>query len=174
VDWRVERRLRDRIPSRARPVEVVRGYHMLFMGRYDPIWPYLSVHVHFPHRTSCFLLVITDNSIYIPIHGTGNRSRWRARGPLSCTHSSRAWCQCRPPRQARVRLILLFFPEHFCGLSALTFRFMGGNSTKATSGINGAGTQTQHDQGIPDSAKIFFDDTKHSVRILRVLLLTKG
>jgi hypothetical protein len=41
---------------------------------------------------------------------------------------------------------------------------MGGNSTKATSGINGAGTQTQQDLGITDSAKIFFDDTKHSVR----------
>lgn len=43
---------------------------------------------------------------------------------------------------------------------------MGGNSTKATSGINGAGTQTQQDRGIADSAKIFFDDTKHSVRVL--------
>lgn len=41
--------------------------------------------------------------------------------------------------------------------------FMGGNSTKATSGINGAGTQTQQELGIPDSAKIFFEDTKRSV-----------
>lgn len=41
---------------------------------------------------------------------------------------------------------------------------MGGNSTKATSGINGAGTQTQLEAGIPDNAKIFFDDTKKSVR----------
>lgn len=40
---------------------------------------------------------------------------------------------------------------------------MGGNSTKATSGINGAGTNTQRELGIPDSAKIFFDDTKKSV-----------
>lgn len=31
------------------------------------------------------------------------------------------------------------------------------------SGINGAGTSTQHDLGIPDSAKIFFEDTKRSV-----------
>lgn len=44
--------------------------------------------------------------------------------------------------------------------------FMGGNSTKATSGINGAGTQTQHDNGITDSAKIFFEDTKRSARDL--------
>lgn len=44
--------------------------------------------------------------------------------------------------------------------------FMGGNSTKATSGINGAGTQTQQDAGIPDSAKTFFDDTKQSARDL--------
>ncbi|KAJ7690669.1 FAD binding domain-containing protein [Mycena rosella] len=44
--------------------------------------------------------------------------------------------------------------------------FMGGNSTKATSGINGAGTQTQQEAGIPDNAKIFFDDTKKSARDL--------
>ncbi|EIN12076.1 fumarate reductase [Punctularia strigosozonata HHB-11173 SS5] len=44
--------------------------------------------------------------------------------------------------------------------------FMGGNSTKATSGINGAGTQTQLEQGIPDTAKIFFEDTKKSAREL--------
>ncbi|KAJ7502855.1 FAD binding domain-containing protein [Mycena galericulata] len=44
--------------------------------------------------------------------------------------------------------------------------FMGGNSTKATSGINGAGTQTQQEAGIPDNAKIFFDDTKKSAREL--------
>ncbi|KAI9066583.1 Flavocytochrome c [Trametes sanguinea] len=44
--------------------------------------------------------------------------------------------------------------------------FMGGNSTKATSGINGAGTQTQQELGIPDSAKLFFEDTKRSAREL--------
>ncbi|KAI0344535.1 fumarate reductase [Trametopsis cervina] len=44
--------------------------------------------------------------------------------------------------------------------------FMGGNSTKATSGINGAGTQSQQELGIPDSAKTFFDDTKRSAREL--------
>lgn len=40
---------------------------------------------------------------------------------------------------------------------------MGGNSTKATSGINGAGTRAQQDAGIPDNAKTFFEDTKKSV-----------
>lgn len=45
----------------------------------------------------------------------------------------------------------------------MCLRFMGGNSTKATSGINGAGTQTQQEAGIPDNAKIFFEDTKQSV-----------
>ena len=49
---------------------------------------------------------------------------------------------------------------------------MGGNSTKATSGINGAGTQTQHDHGIPDSAKIFFEDTKRSVSCIEAGLST--
>jgi len=43
---------------------------------------------------------------------------------------------------------------------------MGGNSTKATSGINGAGTNAQKELNIPDSAKIFFDDTKKSAREL--------
>ncbi|KAH9940470.1 Flavocytochrome c [Epithele typhae] len=44
--------------------------------------------------------------------------------------------------------------------------FMGGNSTKATSGINGAGTQTQQELGIPDNARVFFEDTKKSARDL--------
>ncbi|KAG8757115.1 hypothetical protein FRC14_002377 [Serendipita sp. 396] len=44
--------------------------------------------------------------------------------------------------------------------------FMGGNSTKATSGINGAGTNSQHALGIQDSAQIFFDDTKKSAKHL--------
>ncbi|UZP46136.1 hypothetical protein NXS19_013948 [Fusarium pseudograminearum] len=42
--------------------------------------------------------------------------------------------------------------------------FFGGNSTKATSGINGALTRTQVDTGIPDSVKQFYDDTLKSAR----------
>jgi hypothetical protein len=102
-------------------------------------------------------------------HGTSNRSWWWSCWPLRRTHSSRAWGQCSPPRQARVRLpVSHFFPFPLATtfVTTLTFSFMGGNSTKATSGINGAGTQTQQDHGIADSSKIFFDDTKHSVRIL--------
>merc|ERR1719160_1807780 len=37
--------------------------------------------------------------------------------------------------------------------------FCGGNSTKATSGINGAGTKTQAQKGVPDNFDIFFADT---------------
>jgi len=37
--------------------------------------------------------------------------------------------------------------------------FCGGNSTKATSGINGAGTKTQKNKGVPDNAEIFIADT---------------
>ncbi|CAE7892623.1 osm1, partial [Symbiodinium microadriaticum] len=37
--------------------------------------------------------------------------------------------------------------------------FCGGNSTKATSGINGAGTKTQKGKSIPDNAEIFIADT---------------
>jgi len=44
--------------------------------------------------------------------------------------------------------------------------FFGGNSTKATSGINGAGTRTQQDSGVKDSVKAFFDDTKKSAKDL--------
>ncbi len=37
--------------------------------------------------------------------------------------------------------------------------YCGGNSTKATSGINGAGTKTQKAKGSPDNAEIFTADT---------------
>ncbi|RDA91525.1 hypothetical protein CP533_4364 [Ophiocordyceps camponoti-saundersi (nom. inval.)] len=42
--------------------------------------------------------------------------------------------------------------------------FFGGNSTKATSGINGALTRTQVDHQIGDSVKQFYDDTLKSAR----------
>ncbi|KAL2818112.1 FAD binding domain-containing protein [Aspergillus granulosus] len=42
--------------------------------------------------------------------------------------------------------------------------FFGGNSTKATSGINGALTRTQVDLGIQDSVKQFYEDTLKSAR----------
>ncbi|KAI9813365.1 MAG: hypothetical protein M1832_006323 [Thelocarpon impressellum] len=42
--------------------------------------------------------------------------------------------------------------------------FFGGNSTKATSGINGALTRTQTDAKIADSVKQFYDDTLKSAR----------
>jgi len=42
--------------------------------------------------------------------------------------------------------------------------FMGGNSTKATSGINGALTQTQTEEKIGDSVKQFYEDTLKSAR----------
>ena len=41
---------------------------------------------------------------------------------------------------------------------------MGGNSTKATSGINGALTRTQTDLKLGDSVKQFYDDTIKSAR----------
>ncbi|AEO70507.1 450796fe-58ca-4300-ba76-ecd876caddf8 [Thermothielavioides terrestris] len=42
--------------------------------------------------------------------------------------------------------------------------FFGGNSTKATSGINGALTRTQIEQGIQDSVQQFYNDTLKSAR----------
>lgn len=42
--------------------------------------------------------------------------------------------------------------------------FFGGNSTKATSGINGALTRTQVDAKIQDSVQQFYEDTLKSAR----------
>lgn len=42
--------------------------------------------------------------------------------------------------------------------------FFGGNSTKATSGINGAGTRTQREKNIPDTPEIFENDTTLSAK----------
>ncbi|KAI8911218.1 FAD binding domain-containing protein [Powellomyces hirtus] len=51
--------------------------------------------------------------------------------------------------------------------------FLGGNSTKATSGINGAGTATQRRLGVPDTSEIFYEDSAKSARDLIVPPLTK-
>ena len=51
--------------------------------------------------------------------------------------------------------------------------FLGGNSTKATSGINGAGTATQLKLGIPDNKHIFYQDSAKSARAEIVPSLTK-
>ncbi|KAJ3171577.1 hypothetical protein HDU88_007657 [Geranomyces variabilis] len=51
--------------------------------------------------------------------------------------------------------------------------FLGGNSTKATSGINGAGTATQRKLGVPDTSEIFYEDSAKSARDLIVPPLTK-
>jgi succinate dehydrogenase/fumarate reductase flavoprotein subunit len=40
--------------------------------------------------------------------------------------------------------------------------FLGGNSTKATSGMNGGGTRTQKALGVDDSPDIFLDDMLRS------------
>lgn len=40
--------------------------------------------------------------------------------------------------------------------------FLGGNSTKATSGLNGAGSRTQAQMGIKDSYEVFLEDTVRS------------
>ncbi len=51
--------------------------------------------------------------------------------------------------------------------------FLGGNSTKATSGINGAGTLTQAKLGIPDNSQIFYEDSAKSARQELIPPLTK-
>lgn len=49
-------------------------------------------------------------------------------------------------------------------LNSETTGFFGGNSTKATSGINGALTRTQVDSKIADSVQQFYEDTLKSAR----------
>jgi succinate dehydrogenase/fumarate reductase flavoprotein subunit len=44
--------------------------------------------------------------------------------------------------------------------------FLGGNSTKATSGINGANTNTQAEHEVRDTVKAFYEDTLKSARDL--------
>ncbi|TPX34320.1 hypothetical protein SmJEL517_g02980 [Synchytrium microbalum] len=51
--------------------------------------------------------------------------------------------------------------------------FLGGNSTKATSGMNGTLTSTQIKLGIPDSPAIFYEDSAKSARDLITPALTK-
>ena len=49
-----------------------------------------------------------------------------------------------------------------CGMKVVLLdksSFCGGNSSKATSGINGAETRTQKAQGVPDTVDIFTQDT---------------
>eukprot|EP00441_Pelagodinium_beii_P003110 CAMPEP_0197703554 /NCGR_PEP_ID=MMETSP1338-20131121/125494_1 /TAXON_ID=43686 ORGANISM="Pelagodinium beii, Strain RCC1491" /NCGR_SAMPLE_ID=MMETSP1338 /ASSEMBLY_ACC=CAM_ASM_000754 /LENGTH=634 /DNA_ID=CAMNT_0043287451 /DNA_START=67 /DNA_END=1972 /DNA_ORIENTATION=- len=49
-----------------------------------------------------------------------------------------------------------------CGMKVVLLdksSFCGGNSSKATSGINGAETRTQKEKGIPDTVEIFTQDT---------------
>ena len=60
----------------------------------------------------------------------------------------------RAPRDPLKRMAQLIRPKGF----------FGGNSTKATSGINGALTRTQVDHKIEDSVKQFYDDTLKSAR----------
>lgn len=66
---------------------------------------------------------------------------------------------------------LLFWTSKVCAirrcilpLAHKSVGFFGGNSTKATSGINGALTRTQVDAKIQDSVKQFYDDTLKSAR----------
>lgn len=66
---------------------------------------------------------------------------------------------CSLTRTVRMQLCGPFAASDSCVLD-----FFGGNSTKATSGINGALTRTQVDEKIPDSVKQFYEDTLKSAR----------
>lgn len=62
----------------------------------------------------------------------------------------------------------LVFPANIARALAVLDKqgFFGGNSTKATSGINGAATRAQSNHDVKDSVKAFFDDTKKSAKDL--------
>ena len=49
--------------------------------------------------------------------------------------------------------------------------FFGGNSTKATSGINGAGTAMQRAKGIVDSPEVFEADTIRELLRFKLLFV---
>jgi FAD binding domain len=67
---------------------------------------------------------------------------------------------CCSTRTVRITSSLQILKE----CSRFTPDFFGGNSTKATSGINGALTRTQVDEKIGDSVKQFYEDTLKSAR----------
>lgn len=76
------------------------------------------------------------------------------------------WCWSRIPSwvsraQQGVRRFF-FFPSHTQHLCVR----QGGNSTKATSGINGAGTRAQLKAGVVDSPATFYEDTVKGAREL--------
>ena len=79
-----------------------------------------------------------------------------------CTYHLPVRRQCTRPGQARyVAPAQHLLPVADCRRLQ---GFFGGNSTKATSGINGALTRTQVDEKVPDSVKQFYDDTLKSAR----------
>lgn len=81
--------------------------------------------------------------------------------PECCSYYLPRWRKCPITRQEQsVRRLL------YDTLNRLTdcIDFFGGNSTKATSGINAALTRTQVDEKIQDSVKQFYDDTIESAR----------
>ena len=62
------------------------------------------------------------------------------------------------------KVCAIWYPDICDSSNQSNSGFFGGNSTKATSGINGALTRTQVDQKIGDSVKQFYDDTLKSAR----------
>jgi hypothetical protein len=86
-----------------------------------------------------------------------------------CSHHLPLWRQCLAAGQEQY-VVHHHIRHHECRELPYTDRsapdFMGGNSTKATSGINGAYTRSQQELGIKDSVKEFYDDTVKSARDL--------
>lgn len=76
-------------------------------------------------------------------------------------HLSRWWQRCCSRQAGYVSRCA---PRTVAILTPSQSGFFGGNSTKATSGINGALTRTQVDTKIADSVKQFYDDTLKSAR----------
>lgn len=88
---------------------------------------------------------------------------FRSFRPQRCPHFVLGRCEHSCSRQARYACGL--DPPHKPTLlSSVLIGFFGGNSTKATSGINGALTRTQVDSKITDSVQQFYEDTLKSAR----------
>lgn len=81
--------------------------------------------------------------------------------PQCCPYHIFGWRQCPASGQEQCGHKL---PVERSRLTKANADFFGGNSTKATSGINAALTRTQVDEKIGDSVKQFYDDTIKSAR----------
>ena len=85
---------------------------------------------------------------------------WWACRLVRLPHCFGAWWPCVPAGKGVYLVALVFVAFAHC-CSPLQMPFCGGNSTKATSGINGTLTRTQIKEGVKDSVEAFLQVRLH-------------